>query len=228
MQFEKAIAELPILREFVDFVNKQVGVYADCLAGFEGNKVRIERQIARVTRPTSRKIENGQEVVMLISVEDPSRPDVLHHRVVRASDFIADNAEAGFNEQQMCRGIIVFIFAFWDEDIRPRIAKVRNVDPNDVKLDTLGDLRILRKNIIHNGGHLPATEYEKLTVLRDACQPDSSIAPTHDQMHKIFVSVQNAIGRLILHYTGDLPGAPEPGKIVQIAIYPPPKTGESE
>jgi hypothetical protein len=45
MEFEKAKAELPILRDFVDFMNRQVGVYSDCLASFSGNKVRIERQI---------------------------------------------------------------------------------------------------------------------------------------------------------------------------------------
>jgi hypothetical protein len=223
MEYEKAVAELGVLREFIDFVNKQVGVYCDCLAGFEGNKVRIERQVARVNYPTSKKIENGHEVVMWASVEDPSRPDVLHHRIIRTRDFIADNSEVGFNEQQMCRGIIVFIFAFWDEDIRPRIAKIRGVEPNEVKLDALGDLRTLRKSIIHNGGHLPATEYAKLKVLKDVCQPDAAIAPTHDQMHKIFVSVKNAIGRLILHYTGDLPGAPKPEEIVSIAIQNPPK-----
>lgn len=38
--FEKAKAELRILRRFIDFVNRQVGVYCDALASFNGNKVR--------------------------------------------------------------------------------------------------------------------------------------------------------------------------------------------
>lgn len=59
MDFEKVKTELPILRNFVDFLNRQVGVYSDCLASFSGNKVRIERQIPRVQRPTGRRIENG-------------------------------------------------------------------------------------------------------------------------------------------------------------------------
>jgi hypothetical protein len=44
MNVAKASAELKILRAFVDFINRQVGVYCDCLAGFQDNKVRIERQ----------------------------------------------------------------------------------------------------------------------------------------------------------------------------------------
>ncbi len=31
MDMSKAIDELPILRDFIDFVNRQVGVYCDCL-----------------------------------------------------------------------------------------------------------------------------------------------------------------------------------------------------
>ena len=44
MDHGKIKAELDVLREFIDFVNRQVGVYCDCLSGFQGNKVRIERQ----------------------------------------------------------------------------------------------------------------------------------------------------------------------------------------
>jgi len=64
MDTTRALAELPILRDFIDFVNRQDGVYCDCLSGFQGNKVRIERQVARVTHPVSRRIENGQPVIV--------------------------------------------------------------------------------------------------------------------------------------------------------------------
>jgi len=99
MDRKKADAELTLLRSFIDFVNRQVGVYCDCLAGFQGNKVRVERQMPRLQRPTSRRIEDGQPVIMYVSVEDPSRPDVLHHRMIRADEFINVNSEAAFNEQ---------------------------------------------------------------------------------------------------------------------------------
>jgi hypothetical protein len=215
---EKATAELPILRNFIDFVNQQVGVYSDCLSGFQGNKVRIERQKARVQRASRTGVENGRPVIVCTSVEDPSSPDVIHHRIIRADDFIAVNAEAGFNEQQTCRAIIVFLFAHWDEEIRPRIAEVRGVKSDDVKLDELGDLRILRKNIVHNGGLLPASEYAKLKVMKNLVKPDAPITFSHDQMHKVFVHVKQAIGTLILKYTGGLPGAPIASELAGIAI----------
>ena len=195
-----------------------MGVYCDCLAGFAGNKVRIERQIPRVQRPTSRRIEDGQPVIVWVSVEDPTRPDILHHRIIRADEFVSANAEAGFNEQQVCWSIIVFLFAYWDEEIRPQIARVRGVATNDVKVNALGDLRLLRQSIIHNGGVISASNYAKLKVMGELCHPNSAITLTHDQMHKLFVLVKQAIGALILEYTGALPGAPKASDLADIAI----------
>jgi hypothetical protein len=63
MDREKISAELDVLREFIDFVNRQVGVYWDCLSGIQGKKVRVERQMPRLLRPTSRSIVDGQPVI---------------------------------------------------------------------------------------------------------------------------------------------------------------------
>ncbi|WP_456821795.1 hypothetical protein [Bradyrhizobium sp. USDA 4502] len=146
MDLGKIKAELDVLREFIDFVNRQVGVYCDCLVGFQGNKARIERQMPRVQRPTNRRIVDGQPVITWASVEDdPSSPDVLHHRIIRADEFMKVNSEAGFNEQQVCWAIVVFIFATWDEETRPRIARIRGVEPNAIRIDEMGDLRTLRR-----------------------------------------------------------------------------------
>jgi hypothetical protein len=218
MDMTKTLAELDVLRGFVDFVNRQVGVYCDCLGGFDGNKVRIERQVARVTRPVSRRIENGQPVIVWASLEDPTHPDVIHHRTIRADEFITANAEAGFNEQQVCWSIIVFVYAYWDEEIRPQIAKIKSVPKNNIRLDVFGDLRILRQSIVHHRGVLKPSNHGKLKVLNEICHAGMTISPTHDEMHKIFVAIKSAIGALILEYTAHLPGAPKPEEIVDIAV----------
>jgi hypothetical protein len=219
--FEKAKAELPILRRFIDFVNRQVGVYCDALASFRGNKVRIERQIPRAHRPAGRRIEEGRPVIVWASVEDPASPDVIHQRIIRAEDFVAANSEAGFNEQQVCWAIIIFTFAYWDEELRPQIARVRGITPNEVMIDELGDLRILRKSIVHDGGHLSRADHAKLKVMSNLCKPDAPIRFTHDEMHKLFVHIKQGIGRLILEYTGGAPGVPQASEIVGIAIENP-------
>jgi hypothetical protein len=137
----------------------------------------------RLQKPTSRRIEGGQPVITYVSVEDPARPDVLHHRIIRADEFINVNSEAGYNEQQVYWTIVVFIFATWDEEMRPRIARIRGVESNAIKIDEMGDLRILRKAIIHNGGIVTQAEYAKLKVMTDICQADTKLTFAHDHAH---------------------------------------------
>ncbi|SMQ68590.1 hypothetical protein SAMN06295905_1595 [Devosia lucknowensis] len=216
--FDKATAELPILRDFIDFVNKQSAVYMDSLAGFEGNTVRIGRQVHRVTRPDHIETKNGENVVVWTSAEDPSQPDVILSTIRRATDYLDDNSHGGFNEQQLCASIIVFIFAYWDEEVRPAIARVRGVEPNSIRIDAMGDLRILRNAIIHAGGMVAASEHAKLKKMADLPMPDKRLVLSHDQMHRLLVLVKQAIGEIIMHYTGALPGAPTAEKIVDVAI----------
>lgn len=216
--FDKAVAELPVLKGFIDFVNAQVGVYMDCLSGFQGNTVRIERQVALVQRRAGIKIENGEEVVMYASFEDPSRPEVIHHRIIATENFLSVNSAAGFNHQQICWSIIVFVFAYWDEEIRPQIAKVRGVKPDEVKLNAMGDLRILRNSIVHNKGIVAPVDYPKLKVMGEMVEAGEPVAISYDHMHRVFVLIKQAIAELMLHYTGHLPGAPKASELRGVAI----------
>jgi hypothetical protein len=62
-----------IIREYIDFVNQQVGVYMDAMAGFAGHHARVERQVCRVMRKSKLK-ENDEQPMVWASYEDPSKP----------------------------------------------------------------------------------------------------------------------------------------------------------
>ena len=210
--------ELKVLREFGLFLDKQLGVYCDCLTGFEGNRARVELVIPRARRPVGRAIKDGLPVIVWASVEDPESPDVIHHRITRAADFVGANSETGFNEQQICWAIITFVFAYWNEEIRPQIARARAMKSDDIKVSEFGDLRILRHNILHNNGLLPANEHAKLLVLGSLCQPGATIVFTHEQMKKLFEVMHQGIAQLVLYHTGHLAGAPRAQDLVKVAF----------
>lgn len=212
---------LDTLREFIDFINRQVGVYMDAIAGFAGNKARIELQTARVQRRHWKgKDIDGANVVVGTSLEDPHMPEVIHNRISRANDYIADNSESGYNEQQQVRAIIVFMFAYWDEEIRPRLARTKNLpSPNEIRVDAMGDLRLLRRAIIHNKGKLTGALHQQLKVMKDLFEPDADIKISHDNMHQVFVRSKQGIGNLILDHVGKRPGAPDVGDIKDVGIH---------
>lgn len=207
------------IREFIDFVNRQVGVFTDACAGFAKNRVIVERQVMRISRPHGMtRDEAGQKVVMHTSLEDPSQPDVIHHRIVRSGDFIAENSEEGDHEQQQARAIVVFLFAFWEHEIRPRLARAAGVDTEVIKSDTMGDLRVLRHAILHNKSRMSPDRHSKLTVLKEMFQPDGPLLFTHAGMHTIFAKIKQDLARLLLAYLGEDNPPVDPKEIVDLAI----------
>ena len=111
-----------VVREYIDFTNAQVGAYMDALAGFAGHYTRVERQVHRISRPVRQSGQGPTEkVVVWASYEDPSHPDIIHNRIIRADDYLAINSRGGSNEQQHARAIVVFLYTVWESESRPRL-----------------------------------------------------------------------------------------------------------
>ena len=208
-----------IIREYIDFVNRQVGVYMDALAGFAGHRTRVERQIHRVNKPVSSRIDDKkQRVVVWASYEDPTQPDVIHNRIIRASDYIAANSEGGSNEQQHSQAVLVFLFTYWEDEIRPRLAGLRKVKPEEIRSDIMGDLRILRNVILHAKGIMRAEKHKELKKLADMFTIDQPIHISYINMHRIFVFIKQDCAKILFELWGIKDAAIQPGEIKDIAI----------
>ena len=208
-----------IIREYIDFINRQVGVYMDALAGFEGHHTRVERQVHRVNKPVSSHIDNtGQRVVVWASYEDPTQPDIIHNRIIRAIDYIAANSDGGSNEQQHSQAVIVFLFTYWEEEIRPRLAVLRKVKPEEIRSDIMGDLRILRNLILHDKGIMRYEKHEKLKKLIDMFTVNQSMHISYENMHKIFVLIKQDCAKMLYELWGIKDVPIQPSEIKDMAI----------
>jgi len=177
------------------------------IAGFSGAKVQMERQVARVLRAQSRKKDDrGDQVITHQSFEDPQRPDVIHSRIVTADNFIQENSLGGINQRQLSYSIIVFIFTYWEDEIRPRLAEAAKVDPKDVKSEIMGDLRCIRNSILHTKGVFSPEWYGKLVVLKDCFAAGQQIEISYELMHQIFVKIKQGCAKLIFAWLGEDPG----------------------
>ncbi|MEH6638664.1 MAG: hypothetical protein V7717_05280 [Porticoccaceae bacterium] len=191
-----------IVKEFIDFVNLQVGVYMNSLAGFSGAKIQMERQVARILRAQSRKRDaRGDQVVIHQSFEDPKSPDVVHSRIVTADNFIEENSPTGINQRQLSYSVIVFIYTYWEADIRPRLAKAAGEGKN-ITSDIMGDLRCIRHSILHTKGVFTHKWHKKLVVLKDCFAVDEQIEISYELMHQIFVKIKQGCAKLIFEWLG--------------------------
>jgi hypothetical protein len=208
-----------VVKQYIDFVNQQVGAYMDALAGFAGHYARVERQVNRVNRPVRSEIDDaGRQVVVWASYEDPTKPDVIHNRVIRAQNYLAVNAPGGSNEQQHARAIVVFLFTYWEDEIRPRLAKAKGVPIDEVRADAMGDLRILRNVILHSKSILRPDKHAELKKLGGLFVVDEPLALSYESMHKIFVAVKQDCGALMMDWLGVTEAPIKPEEIADIAI----------
>lgn len=196
-----------VVREFIDFVNLQVGVYMNSIAGFSGAKIQMERQAARVLRAQSRKKDaRGDQVITHQSFEDPRSPDVIHSRIVTAENFIQENSQGGINQRQLSYSILVFIFTYWEDEIRPRLAEAAGVETKDVKSEIMGDLRCIRNSILHTKGVFTSEWHGKLVVLKDSFTVGQQIQISYELMHQIFVKIKQGCATLTFGWLGVDPG----------------------
>ena len=197
-----------IIREYIDFVNRQVGVYIDALAGFEGHYARVERQIHRVDRPVgTRPDEKGQQVMVWASYEDPTKPDIIHNRIIRAQDYLEANSKDGSNSQQHSQAILVFLFTYWEEETRPRLAVARGVNKDSIKSNIMGDLRELRHAILHTKGIIKPEKYNKLSMLKNMFEVGKPIHITYENMNDIFKYIKQHCAKMMFEWLGvkDIP-----------------------
>lgn len=194
-----------IMQEFIDFINKQSGVFVDCLYAFSQNKVRMERQVARVLRRSGLKIDgNGTPVMMHSSYEDPNAPEVVHIRIGKADEYINDNSPNGYNEQQVIFSLLVFIYTYWEDEIRPKLADAAKVDIKAINCEIMGDLRCIRNCILHTKGVFVSEWFRKLTKLKEHFTENASIVITSDLMHYILSQIKSQTAYMTLESLGVL------------------------
>jgi hypothetical protein len=209
-----------VVREYIDFVNEQVGAYMSALAGFAGHHARVSRQIHRANRPvlTRPPDETGMPTVVWASYEDPSKPDIIHNQIIRCDEYLEANRPGGKNEQQHSRSILIFLFTYWEDEIRPRLAQANGVDPNEIQSDIMGDLRVLRNVILHAKSVIRPEKYASLRLLGDMFEVDKAVVFSYEGMHKIFVLIKQDCARLLFEWLGAEDGPVKPEQLKDVAI----------
>ncbi len=207
-----------VIREYISFVNNQGAVYMDALAGFAGHHVRVERQIHRVLRPSGiRTNEKGEKVIVHVSYEDPTKPDIILDHTISAADHVATNAPGGSNEQWLAWAIAIFLFTYWEDTVRPRLAKAQGVRLNEIHSDIMGDMRILRHAVLHAKSVIHPKEHRRLKLLGNMFPANQTIHISYENMHRLCVLIKQDCARLMFELgVKDAPISPE--EIRDIAI----------
>ncbi len=88
----------------------------------------------------------------------------------------------------------------------------------EIRSDIMGDLRLLRHEILHNKGILRPKDHKRLKKLGDIFDADKPIHISYNNMHRIFVLIKQDCARMLFEWLGVKDAPTQPEDIVDIAI----------
>jgi hypothetical protein len=146
-----------VLSDLRAFINDSVAAYATALSG-----VRIqEAELATLDPPPP---ENPDPTYHLMN-DDPNLPGSKRLANWRVTEARIQMARGGPVETMLGQQWIVFVFSGWEEDYRRRLAGALARPPNDLRFPLLGDLRLLRNDVVHHHGIATAGNAGRCEVL---------------------------------------------------------------
>jgi len=152
-------SEAAVTAEFHTFLNDAAGLYGVTTTALPFLRGQAD-QFARIAGI-------GADHPMFFTVTDmpqerPSDAFAVWPRSLLASRL----APEGVAARQAGHQWVVHVFSMWEHGYRPRLAAARGVDTDDVKIPVLGDLRLIRNDVVHHRGIATADSSGKCQQLR--------------------------------------------------------------
>jgi hypothetical protein len=101
-----------------------------------------------------------------IGVGDPNLPNAVAYAVLRRSQVLDKIAPGGLVEVRLGQQWIVNVLTAWEHEYRPRLAAVHGCATGELKYPLLGDLRLLRNDVVHHHGIATDENSGRCKILR--------------------------------------------------------------
>jgi len=147
---------LELFAEFYSVVDSIYGVYLDSTRGFhlvKEQQITAQKQalqMLKLTQPELVNIEYLDKRPTTYGRGDPNKPQHVKLHTCTQAELKGRNEEGGANQKFIANMCLVSIYQYWDDHYRKEIAVVLGKDKNDLQSDIMGDIRLLRRSIIHH------------------------------------------------------------------------------
>lgn len=193
-----------IVDDFIAVIDSIYGVYLDSTLGFkllieyiqktQKNALNLLDQEATVE-----KLDRAEFIYGIGSppqYKDHRNSNLLH--ITTQGELKERNKENGINFKKIGNLVIVLIYQFWEDRYRNEIARSMNLKKDKLTSDIFGELRHLRRSIIHNNGlAIPEVESKvKIVIFKNG----EEIFLKPDDIRKIVNKVKEYLRMLKLTY----------------------------
>lgn len=189
---------------YVSIIDNLFGLYLDCTQGFlanYNNMIKGQAEIAKTIPPGT----DIDALDMFICRGGPNDPNnVMLHRTTQG-EFKLRNALGASNYVRIAQLLIVLLFEFWETEHRARVAVALGLSKaTDLKLPLLGDIRLLRNDIIHNQAVISEETVKKLEVIV-GLSPNAVLRLTPDDVEGLIRRIKGTLDDLVVESGGTDP-----------------------
>lgn len=195
---------------FVAAIDAATGLYHDCTQGFAQNLKQLEegqqRSLAGFMK-SDPALATGEHVDSLgysYGKGDPNDPGNVLFYWSTQGEFKARHQPGGTNHKLITQFCLVLVFAYWEEQFRRPITMALGLVPEAWTEPIMGDLRLLRNDIIHNRGVVTDKTATRLEVIQGLSQ-GQEILFDDEGFHSIIREVKAFLDRVVTKATGDDP-----------------------
>lgn len=126
---------------------------------------------------------------------DPGEPGHVRQHTTTQGELKRRNDADGENYVQASQNLIVTLFAYWEVKHRAALASSLGIETNQLLVPVMGDLRLLRNDIVHCGGQLQRSSASKLEVI-EGLTPDTRIHLRKEQVFALVRAIREAVSAL--------------------------------
>lgn len=133
------------------YLNEIHGLYLDSISGFSLINQYLEtesNELVRLIGEVDLELLNERSISHKRFFGSDFAASGIHHPTV--AELRSRTAINDHNYDMVGKMCIVYLFSFWEMNLRKRIAKAKTIDVKDVIYDYWGDLRLLRNFIVHS------------------------------------------------------------------------------
>ncbi len=136
---------LKLIRADLDlFLNDQAGAFLYGIMGIDMVRDKLGERLRQANADLNR--------YLLLGDGDPNHPHTIGYQRWQIGCIDRNLSREGVVCFTLGHQWLVTVFAYWEHECRPRIAKVYRVSVDEIKEPVFGDLRLIRNDILHNKG----------------------------------------------------------------------------
>jgi hypothetical protein len=149
------------IEDFLKQLNRLYANYFDCTTGF----AYLHLLILKAQAMSGLEPLNQMDDRIVAYGNDPQLPGHISSCPTTQGEFKRRNRPDGENFIQASQNFIVTLFAHWDVEHRPKIAQSLGVKTDTLTVPVMGDVRLLRNDILHCHGILQSKNARRLEVV---------------------------------------------------------------